>query len=1233
MAAQFVHLNVHSDLSMQDSLIRPGQLFEAVAAEGGKAVGLADLGNMHAAVKAYNLGKKHRVKPLTGYQAAVRFEEFDSPAPVILYAANERGYLNLLKIASLAFEHQEAEHPVIPFSVLQQHAGGVLLLCGGRDGAIGRLLLAGEADAARDLLERIKSTFTDGAYIELQRVGHPDDERFNSAAVALSKATATPCVATNVVRFLSPEDYESHLIRVAIARKVTAESLAEQDPYHCTPHQYLKSADEMAALFADLPAAVENTVRFAQRCNFHLKQGKYYLPDYPPARDAGVSEEDFLRRQAAEGLAERLEQLARISPGYFDEAKVKEYQERLKYELDIIIQMGFPGYFLIVMEFIQWSKDNDIPVGPGRGSGAGSLVAYALKITDLDPLQYDLLFERFLNPERVSMPDFDVDFCMDRRDEVIEHTADMYGHRAVGQIVTFGTMAARAVVRDVARALGHPYRVGDRIAKLIPGEPGTKLADAMGPETDLQALADSDGAMRRLLEHALKLEGLTRHTGRHAGGIVIAPGGIDGFSPTMCDPGGEHLAAQYDKSDVEKTGLVKFDYLGLRTLTIVHMALQSLNREREAKGLPPLHPEEIPLDCPKAIALLQTCETTAVFQLESSGMKNLIRRIVPENFEEMIALVALFRPGPLGSGMVDNFVNRKHGREEVEFIIPASRDKRVSSLLEPILTNTYGVILYQEQVMMAAQVLGGYSLGQADILRRAMGKKNPEEMEKQKSVFVDGCTANGISQDISSEIFTLIEKFAGYGFNKSHSAAYALVSYQTLWLKAHHPDHFMAAVMSSAMEKTDKTVGFIHESHRMGLQVLRPSINQSRGHFQVEQAGIRYGLRAAKGIGDKYVESMLAERDANGPFKDLADLLVRTNPGKTVLKAAIYAGALDDFELPRWVLLSQVALAQVTARDQLKKSVPLDHAAETVRQVLASASLESDAWTRATTLANEYSTLGLFLSGHPLDEYAQEVRPLISGQLRDYVVSDIDGEDSAEPDDETAEGRKLASKKRQERPAVIAAQLVTVDIRQGRRGKFAYAKLDDGTGQIEAAFFGKALTSNIQHLVQGALVVIKGHIRFNERTDSQQLVVREMQGLLDLRESQLAFIRLLAGPDFDSAAVTRVREVIESASMGGTRVYVKISKGGRQQERQVSKRSIRITDAVLGQLRDQFGEQGVELVYRGGGQFGTDDASTLQRDHRDQELKEVGDMTRNARHQALWAALNQAELVMNKGRP
>lgn len=958
---KFIHLRIHSDFSMVDGLSKVPPLVKKVAAMGMPAMALTDFTNLCGLVKFYSTAHNCGVKPIIGADFTLQSEEFgDELTKLTLLAKNNVGYKNLTLLISKAYLRGHVQHqPVIDKAWLVEHAEGLIVLSGGKSGEVGRALLKGNQQQVERCIEFYQTHFADHFYLELIRTGRADEESYLHFALDVAEQYDLPVVATNEVVFITEESFEAHEIRVAIHDGYTLED--PRRPKNYSPKQYLRSEAEMCELFADIPEALANSVEIAKRCNVTVRLGEYFLPNFPTG---GMAIEDFLVMKSREGLEERLEFL-------FPDPEVRakrrpEYDERLQVELDVINQMGFPGYFLIVMEFIQWSKDNDIPVGPGRGSGAGSLVAYALKITDLDPLEYDLLFERFLNPERVSMPDFDVDFCMDKRDQVIDHVAEMYGRDAVSQIITFGTMAAKAVIRDVGRVLGHPFGFVDRISKLVPPDPGMTLEKAFIAEPALQELYDADEEVKELIDKCRILEGCTRNAGKHAGGVVISPTAITDFAPIYCDAEGNFPVTQFDKNDVETAGLVKFDFLGLRTLTIIDWALGLVNPRLKKAGKPPVRIEAIPLDNARSFRNLQDAKTTAVFQLESRGMKELIKRLQPDCFEDIIALVALFRPGPLQSGMVDNFIDRKHGREAISYPDEKWQHESLKEILEP----TYGIILYQEQVMQIAQVLSGYTLGGADMLRRAMGKKKPEEMAKQRAVFQEGAEKNGVDGELAMKIFDLVEKFAGYGFNKSHSAAYALVSYQTLWLKTHYPAEFMAAVMTADMDNTEKVVGLVDECKNMGLTVLPPDINSGLYRFNVDDNGaIVYGIGAIKGVGEGPIEAILEARNKGGYFKDLFDFCARIDlkkVNKRVIEKLILAGALDRLGPHRAAMMASV--------DDAVRAASQHHQAEAFGQadmfgVLTDAPEEVEQkytqvpeWPEKVRLEGERETLGLYLT-------------------------------------------------------------------------------------------------------------------------------------------------------------------------------------------------------------------------------------------------------------------------------
>ncbi|ACS86740.1 DNA polymerase III subunit alpha [Musicola paradisiaca] len=1155
---RFVHLRVHSDYSMIDGLAKVGPLVKKAAALGMPAIAITDFTNLCGLVKFYGGAHGAGIKPIIGADFYLQSEELgDELARLSVLAMNNDGYQNLTLLISRAYQRgYGAAGPTIEREWLVEHQAGLLLLSGGRQGDIGKFLLRGNQTLVDQCVAFYQQHFPQRFYLELIRTGRPDEESYLHAVVALATERGLPVVATNDVCFISEDDFDAHEIRVAIHDGFTLDD--PKRPRNYSPQQYMRSEQEMCELFADIPEALENSVEIAKRCNVTIRLGEYFLPQFPTG---DMTTEDYLVLRAREGLEERL---VFLFPDEEERANRRpEYDERLEIELNVINQMGFPGYFLIVMEFIQWSKDNNVPVGPGRGSGAGSLVAYALKITDLDPLAFDLLFERFLNPERVSMPDFDVDFCMEKRDLVIDHVADMYGRDAVSQIITFGTMAAKAVIRDVGRVLGHPYGFVDRISKLVPPDPGMTLEKAFAAEPQLGEIYDADEEVKALIDMARKLEGVTRNAGKHAGGVVISPTKITDFAPLYCDPEGHHPVTQFDKSDVEYAGLVKFDFLGLRTLTIINWALEMINPRREKQGLEPVDIAAIPLDDKKSFDMLQRSETTAVFQLESRGMKDLIKRLKPDCFEDMIALVALFRPGPLQSGMVDNFIDRKHGREELSY--PDIQWQHES--LKPVLEPTYGIILYQEQVMQIAQVLAGYTLGGADMLRRAMGKKKPEEMAKQRSVFKEGAEKMGVDGELSMKIFDLVEKFAGYGFNKSHSAAYALVSYQTLWLKAHYPAEFMAAVMTADMDNTDKIVGLVDECWRMGLKILPPDINSGLYHFHVNDAGeIVYGIGAIKGVGEGPIEAIIEARNNGGYFRDLFDLCARTDIKKLnrrVLEKLIMSGAFDRLGPHRAALMNSLPDAMKSAEQHARaeaigQSDMFGVLTESPEQVEQSYSTVPP-WPEQVVLDGERETLGLYLTGHPINQYLKEIeRYAGGGRLKDMHP--------------TERGKVTIA------VGLVLAARVMVTKRGNRIG---VCTLDDRSGRLEVMLFTDAL-EKYQHLLEkDRILIASGQVSFDDFSGGLRMTARELMDISEAREKYARGLAIsLTDRQIDDQLLNRLRQSLEPHRSGTIPVHLYyLREDARARLRFGAAWRVTPTDGLLNDLRTLVGSEQVELEF------------------------------------------------------
>lgn len=1072
MPPGFVHLRVHTEFSLVDGLVRIDELMSDLTKKGMNAVAVTDFCNLFAAVKVFKAAISKGIKPILGCDIPCQDPaKPDVRSALVLLCQNDVGYRNLTRLVSKAY--QEGQHlgqPWIRPGWVEDHSEGLIALSGGRGGDIGQALLADDEALAYRLAQNWLRVFPNRFYLEIQRTGRADEALYNDRVVRMADALQIPLVATNDVRFLHQDDHEAHEARVCIH---DGYSLA--DPRRNTQYsaqQYLRSADEMQILFSDLPQALQNTVEISKRCTVKLDLGNNYLPNFPVPPGSSVA--DYLSYLSKEGLEFRLKQLSRSRT--IDRTP---YDDRLQVELDVINKMGFAGYFLIVADFIKWAKQNGVPVGPGRGSGAGSLVAYALLITDLDPLEYDLLFERFLNPERVSMPDFDIDFCMEGRDRVIEYVAEKYGRQSVSQIITFGTMAAKAVIRDVGRVLSHPYSFVDKLAKLIPFEIGITLTSALKQEDELRRRYEDEEEVKELLDLALKLEGLTRNAGKHAGGVVIAPSLLTDFTAIYCEEGSTQIVSQFDKDDVEAAGLVKFDFLGLRTLTIINWALITINRERASCGLAPIDINDIPLDDKASFDLLKACQTTAVFQLESRGMKELIHRLQPDSFEEIIALVALFRPGPLQSGMVDDFIDRKHGRAKVEYPHPD---------LEPILKPTYGVILYQEQVMQIAQVLANYTLGAADMLRRAMGKKKPEEMAEQRAIFTEGAFERGVERQTATAIFDLMEKFAGYGFNKSHSAAYALIAYQTAWLKAHYPAAFMAAVMSSDMDNTDKVVTFIHECAHMNLKLLPPSINQSHYFFTVaDERTIIYGLGAIKGVGEAAIECIVQARETIGAYDSLFHVCQRLDMrrvNRRVLEALIISGAMDSWGVERSVLFASLEKAiQVGLRfHQNQSSGQTDMFALFDDEACVENYLECKPWDTKKRLDGEKKTLGLYLTGHPADPYIQELSAFIR------PISALN---------------PTASKK-----ALICGLVTAVRRIVTKRGKkLAIIGLEDSRASVDIVTFSEVFDPKQAHVQVGLMLVVEGELSQDDYTGGVKI---SATALYPIEEARTRFAKHLA---------------------------------------------------------------------------------------------------------------------------
>lgn len=1076
----FVHLRTHTEFSVVDGTLRIDEAVDAAAADRQAALAITDLGNLFGAIKFYSAARKTGVKPIIGADLWVEPEGGDKSAQRLLLLVQDRqGYLNLCELLSRGWlQNVQRAQAWVKWEWLAALNGGLIALSGAEQGAVGQALMAQDPARARELARRLADIFPNRFYIELQRAGQPGNEAHLRLAVPLAAELKLPVVATHPVQFLSPEDFEAHEARVCVAEGETLTNPRRVKRF--TREQYFKTQAQMEALFADIPSALANSVEIARRCNLTLVLGKPQLPDFPTPEVNGtpMPMADYFRVASHEGLEQRLLQL--YPDAARRDAERPRYVERLEFEINTILKMGFPGYFLIVADFINWAKNNGCPVGPGRGSGAGSLVAYALKITDLDPLRYHLLFERFLNPDRVSMPDFDIDFCQGNRDRVIDYVKQKYGRDAVSQIATFGTMAAKAALRDVGRVLGMGYGHVDSIAKLVPAPPGKTVTLARpGDKPDpgliyarkeapeIEEREKNEEEVAELLALAERVEGIVRNIGMHAGGVLIAPGKITDFCPLYMQPGSDSAVSQFDKDDVEAAGLVKFDFLGLATLTILELAkdfIRARHADRRDFTL-----EGIPLDDRGAYQLMSEGKTVAVFQLESSGMQRMLRDAKPSVFEDVIALVALYRPGPMD--LIPTFCARKHGREEVEYPHP---------LMKEVLEETYGIMVYQEQVMQVAQRLGGYSLGGADLLRRAMGKKKAEEMAKHRAIFAEGAAKNAIGADKANEIFDLMEKFAGYGFNKSHAAAYALLAYHTAWLKVHYLAEFTAANMSVALDDTDKLKIFHDDAVALGITFEPPNVNTGGYRFEpVDDKTVRYGLGAIKGTGQSAIEAIIQAREDGGPFKSLFDFCTRVDRArinKRTVEALIKSGAFDMLGVERASLVASIPLAFDYADTQHANAdqgglfdFGDSHAASTQEPALVPAA----AWSIKERLTFEKAALGFYLSGHLFDQSADEVRQFAKRRNADLV-------DSREPQ-------------------LLAGIVGDLRVVNGQRGRVAIFKLDDKTEAIEAVANEDILNANKELLKDDELVIVMGKVQPDRFSGGLRLNVQQVWDLTAAR--------------------------------------------------------------------------------------------------------------------------------------
>jgi len=1141
----FVHLRLHSEYSISDGLTRIDEAIEQAAADGQPALAITDLGNLFAMVKFYTAARGKGIKPIIGCDVWIGDEaadKNDGPVRLLLLAKNRGGYLRLCELLSAAYlaprRHGRAE--ITRTQLAHGDNSGLIALSGGPLGDIGQLLAAGKLDQADVRAQAWAQLFPGAYYIEVQRPAGPDaaaSEVLVAASVDLAARLGLPLVATHPVQFISRDDYKAHEARVCIAEGYVLGDTRRPKRY--SPEQYFKTQAEMAELFADLPEALQNSVEIARRCNLTVELGKSRLPDFPTP--AGEPLEDFLASESHAGLARRMELL------YPDpaerESRRSQYAERLDFEIATIVKMGFPGYFLIVADFINWAKHNGVPVGPGRGSGAGSLVAYSLGITDLDPLRYDLLFERFLNPDRVSMPDFDIDFCQEGRDRVIDYVKKKYGAHAVSQIVTFGTMAAKAVIRDVGRVLDLGFNFVDQFAKLIPNELGITLKDALEKEPLIRSRMDAEEEVAELWTLALKLEGLARNVGMHAGGVLIAPGKLTDFCPLYSPDGVSSVVSQFDKDDVEKAGLVKFDFLGLRTLTILDEAVR-LAQEVEGAAI---DLATLPLDDRETYdKVFKTANTTAVFQFESGGMKDALVQARPDRLDDLIALNALYRPGPMD--FIPNFINRKHGRERVIYPHPS---------LEKVLANTYGIMIYQEQVMQTAQVAAGYSLGTADLLRRAMGKKKKEEMDQQRAVFVEGAGRNNIGEGQANEIFDVMEKFAGYGFNKSHAAAYALVAYHTAWLKCHHPAAFMAATLSSEMANTDKVQFFYKDAVDNGLVFLPPDINHGGIRFRpVDGKTIRYGLGAIKGTGEAALSVILEARETGGPFTDLFDFCRRIDKrvvNRRVIEALIRAGAFDGIDDHRAKLLASAGVA-LEAAEQAERNAMQGGLFDmgSGAQDDTSHYVDVARWSEREQLMNEKPALGFFFSGHPYHAYAAEIGAFVK--------------------------RRLGQLEPQREAVLLAGVVMSTRTQMTRRGKMAVVVLDDGSTQLEVTVFNELWDAERAKIKEDELLLVEGKVQKDDYSGGLRITADKLYTLAEARGRFARSLRLTMNGGSDAK---RLQALLAPFRNGPCPVRLTYRNGDATAELPLPESwRVRLDDALLAGLVDWLKEENVKVIYQ-----------------------------------------------------
>ena len=1165
MTENFVHLHLHTEYSMVDSTLRIPQLIARCIKEEMPAIAITDQSNLFGLVKFYRKSLASGIKPIIGLDLKIaNNDDATHPFTLLLLVKNNDGYQNLSELVTRCYIEGQANGPPMAKRewLNEKSCAGLIALSGAREGDIGRAMIAGNDNHVNECLDYWLDVFGDRFYLELIRTGRKTEEDVVQQNLKLAADRQVPVVASNDVRFLDADGFNAHEARVCIHEGRELDDVNR--PRNYSKDQYLRSPEEMAELFSDVPSALQNTIEIARRCSLDLKFGESVLPEFPVP--SGETEADFLESEARKGL-----QVALKTKFEIEKISIKEqdafsapYYGRLNTELGVIQSMGFPGYFLIVADFIRWARENNVPVGPGRGSGAGSLVAWVLGITDLDPLQHNLLFERFLNPERVSMPDFDVDFCMEGRDRVIDYVAEQYGREKVSQIITFGTMAAKAVIRDTGRALGQPYGFVDRIAKQVPFEIGITLEKALKDSEELAMMYRDDKEVAAIIDLAKSLEGLVRNAGKHAGGVVISPGALTDFAPLYCEQGGANVVTQLDKDDVEAVGLIKFDFLGLKTLTIINWAIQIANENNVGLNL---SVSSIPDNDPKTFQLLRSTNTAAVFQLESSGMCDLIKRMKPDQFDDLVALVALFRPGPLQSGMVDDFIMRKHAtnKADIDYLHPE---------LKSVLMETYGVILYQEQVMQIAQVLAGYTLGGADLLRRAMGKKNIEEMAQQREVFVTGAVSRGVADKTATRIFDLIEKFSGYGFNKSHSAAYAVLSYQTAYLKAHYPGAFIAAAMSADLDNTDRLLTLKDDCRQLKITLMAPDINSSSYYFSVpSETTILYGLGAIKGVGRGAVEALIAQREQNGPYTDLVEFCRRVDQDKInrrALEAMIKSGAMDGFGDSRRGMVHQIPEAMKSADQEAKAAAAGQNdmfgLTEPISRAAERKTIRMTEWRDRILLSSEKEALGLYLTGHPFDAIRHDARHLSDGRLKDIM---------REPAPKTIKGERRYMHARRQ---VTVAGLI-VDIR--KRGNRVSVILDDDTARMEVSLFSEASQEFRHLLVKDEIVIVTGDLRYDDFIGSWTVNVKNILQIDRVIESQAKSLVLSIEPDSQGDdLLVKLHDALLPFREGSCDVSVRyIGDNAAARLSLGSEWSVRPSRELRDKLTDLLGNNNVRLLY------------------------------------------------------